>query len=90
MTKKSALRIIKRFYQRLYIKEFPKLVKIRFVNLEFTVILNSMKDFVRKYIQTEHIDELALYLVVLFNFKSKVPTEYDQEPVERAKDFRIL
>ena len=49
-----------------------------------------MKDFVRKYIQTEHIDELALYLVVLFNFKSKVPTEYDQEPVERAKDFRIL
>ena len=82
--------MIKRFYHRLYVKEFSKLVKKRFTNLSFTVILKSMKEFVEKYIQTEHIDEIALYLVVLFNFKSKIPTEYAKEPVERAKDFRIL
>jgi len=82
--------MIKRFYHKLYVKEFYKLANKRFRNLKFSVILNSLKDFIAKYIKTEYLDELALYLYIIFNFKSKIPPGLSHESIERAKDLKIL
>ena len=82
--------MIKRFYHKLYVKEYHRLAKKRFTNLKFSVILKSMKEFVRKYIQTEKVDEISLYLFTIFNFKSKLPSGLVHESIEKAKDFRVL
>ena len=85
--------MIKRFYHRLFIKDNQRLVRKRFINLEFSQVHKKMEEFVNKYFNIEDEDkarELALYLVIVLGIKLKIPSKLKNETTKQAEDFRIL
>jgi len=65
--------MIKRFYNRLFVKENPKLVRERFVNVPFPKIHQAMRNFVTKYFTNEDEFEMTKYLLCIFEIKCKAP-----------------
>ena len=82
--------MIKRFIHRLFIKDNQKLVRKRFVNVEFDVFYQAMDEFVLKYFESHHSAELIQYLVSVIGVKPKNSPQRRSLITKEADDFRIL
>ena len=81
--------MVKRFYNRLFIKNNPKLARERFVNVPFPKIHQAMKDFISKYFKGEDETEMSEYLLFIFDMKYKAPKK-DCQMKEEAELFKDL
>lgn len=70
LNKKTFIRMIRRFYSKLYVKENIPLQRRRFKTVDFKVQLQACKEFVLKYFE-EDSDDFALYMLRILDFKAK-------------------
>ena len=81
--------MIKRFYNRLFIKNNPKLVRERFVNVPYQKIFMAMKNFISKYFKGEDESEMSEYFLFIFEIKYKAPQK-DSQVKGEAELFKDL
>ena len=90
MVRKSVIRMVKRFYHRLFVKENPELIKKRFINISFLTALTEMDRFVKKYFKNGNSTQLSIFLIAALGFKPKIPSRYGSSVNSEVEDFRNL
>jgi len=69
---KVFLRMIRRFFHKIFMKENQNLSRRRFININYNQQLQGWKSMIQKYLKPEkNSDELAGYLLKLLNLKAR-------------------
>ena len=84
IVRKSSIRMVKRFFHRIFMEENKKMAKRRFVNVKFTEVLNAFKKMIRKYLRIENSERLALFLLRLLSINPKRDPNTNSEAEKNA------
>lgn len=87
--KKSSVRMIKRFYHRLFLRDNKTLVKKRFVNSKASLILQAAIKFTKKYLKKDS-ESLAVYLLKIIGVKYTHPDNSQEDAIKEADDYKML
>ena len=89
--KKSLLRIIKRFYHRIFIKENHRLARKRFKNVKFSEIYEAAQRLVKKHFKIEEDKEdLALFIAKIIGLNSLDKPKSVGKVDKISSSFKIL
>ena len=89
--KKSTLRMIKRFYHRIFLKENERLSRRRFKNVQFFEIYNAAKRLVKKYFKIdEDKEDLARFIAKIIGVNSSDQPMAEGKIDKEACNFKIL
>jgi hypothetical protein len=84
---KSALRMVRRFFRRIFMKDNKKLVRRSFVNIEFEEVVRDLKTMVTKYFGIEDSEPLALFFLRLLSLKPINDPNAESESELNAHNF---
>ncbi|CAI2378903.1 unnamed protein product [Moneuplotes crassus] len=87
--KKSSVRMIKRFYHRLFLRDNKTLVKKRFVNSKASLILQAAMKFTKKYLKIDS-ESFAVYLLKVIGVKYTHSDSSHEEAIKEADDYKML
>lgn len=66
---KTMLRMIRRFYHRLFLKDNKHITKQRYRNVDFPIVLESCREIVTKYLRMDANEDLAIFLLHFIGIK---------------------
>jgi hypothetical protein len=68
---KTMLRMMRRFYHRLFLKDNKHITKQRYRNVEFPIVIDSCREMVEKYLKIDAYEDLAIFLLHFIGIKCK-------------------
>ncbi|CAI2373721.1 unnamed protein product [Moneuplotes crassus] len=68
---KVFLRMIRRFYHKLFLQENLKMSRKRFVNIDYDKQLSAYQELIQKYLKADNGLELSYFLIKLCNLRAK-------------------
>lgn len=83
---KTMLRMVRRFYHRLFIQDNKKLLKKRYRNVEFSTTLEACKEIVKTYLKIDNRPGLPLFLLLFIGIKYK--EDQLSEEIKQGKGHR--
>jgi len=86
---KSLLRMVRRFFHRIFIKENKKLVKRRFVNVRYQVIFDSAERLINNHLGIQNNDELTLFLIRMLSIRCQSNPGHDPNDDEFTLNYTI-
>lgn len=83
---KGMLRMLRRYYKNLFLKNYPQYSRKRFSNVHSKVLIKALERFTKKFIGVEDDRELATFLFRFLNLNSQDKRKLATQGEKNAKE----